>query len=250
MVFINDKDAEKFGGFPLPRDVLAKGIETIASQQPRGIILKLFIDQPKVGTGDQDLASAITKAPVVLQARIDDGEPNPNPMPERFCVSGLPDSLDVAVTGRSGWLPLPSLSSNAHDIGFVDVVSPQSVPIVERYQDQYVKSLYVCALEMAFQEKAVIQPSELRIGRGTIDLDEQLQAGVQFPQRDDLTCINFRALLDGTLEAGDFKDKVIILGYDGSKIHTLETPIGNLNAHRVFCYALFDLHSKLLKQSH
>lgn len=51
VVFIDDQSADKLGGFPLPRKVLAEGIEAIAAQKPRGIILKLFIDQPKDSQG-------------------------------------------------------------------------------------------------------------------------------------------------------------------------------------------------------
>ncbi|MBU6400979.1 MAG: CHASE2 domain-containing protein [Verrucomicrobia bacterium] len=141
VVFVDDACAARFGGFPLPRNVLAAGIEAIAAQKPRGIVLKMFIDQPKESRADEALAVALTKTPVVLEARIDDTEPRPNPMPERFYAPGLPLGAEVAVSGESGWLPLALLSSKAHDIGFVDVVSPMSVPLVERYRGRFVKSL-------------------------------------------------------------------------------------------------------------
>ena len=178
VVFIDDQSAEKLGGFPLPRNVLAAGIEAIAAQKPRAIILKMFIDQPKNSQGDQALASALAKVPVLLQARIDDKEPKPNPVPERFFLRGLPPGLEVAVSGTSGWLPLQLLSSNAHDLGFVDIVSPLSAPIVERYQGRYVKSLYLCALELALNGEATIEAQELKIAERRLPLDARLQASI------------------------------------------------------------------------
>jgi hypothetical protein len=34
------------------------------------------------------------------------------------------------------------------------------------------------------------------------------------------------------------KGAVVILGYDGKNIHSIETPIGKLGAHRFFIYGL------------
>jgi adenylate cyclase len=245
VVFIDDQSAEKFGGFPLSRRVLAEGIKAIATQKPRAIILKLFLDQPKDAQGDQALASALTSAPVVLEARIYDTEPKPNPMPDRFYLQKLAPDLKVAVSGKSGWLPLESFSMKACDIGFVDLVSSLKVPVVERYQNHYVKSLYVCALELALQNKAIIQPTKLKIGDKMIACGSGMQVPIRFPKRDDLTYISFSALLDKTLDPHSFTDKVVILGYDGGKIQRLQTPIGPLKAHRVFCYGLFDIYTRL-----
>jgi hypothetical protein len=245
VVFIDDQSAEMLGGFPLPRKVLAAGIEAIAAQKPRGIILKLFIDLPKDSEGDQALALALTKAPMILQARVLDTEPKPNPMPDRFYFRGLTSDPKVAVSGRSGWLPLESLAKQAHDIGFVDIVSPLSTPMVERYQGRYVKSLCLCALEMAFDGKARIEGHELKIAERRLVLDGQLQASVTYPAQDDLDYLNFGALLEGKVDAATFTDKIVILGYDGSKIPKIQTPIGELKAHRVFCYSLFDSYGKM-----
>lgn len=245
VVFIDDQSAAKFGGYPIPRKVLAASIEAIAVQKPRGIILKLFIDQPKDGLGDQALAWALTKAPVMLQAKIDDSEPNPNPMPERFFLKGLPSDLKVAVSGKSGWLPLGLLSTNAYEIGFVDCMSPNFTPLIERYQGRYVKSLYLCALEMSLKEKATLEGRELKIAKRRLTLNERFEAPVRFPEHDDLEYLGFDGLLEGKLAQGTFTDKIVILGYDGDKIDKMQTPIGQLKLHRVFCYALFDIYARM-----
>ena len=57
----------------------------------------------------------------------------------------------------------------------------------------------------------------------------------------------FRIVFIDDQSAETFKDKVVILGCDGNKIHKLHTPIGELKAHRVFCYGLFDMHTKLMR---
>lgn len=164
-------------------------------------------------------------------------------------MHGLPSDLHVAVSGKSGWLPLELLSTNACDVGFVDFVSPVSVPIIERYQGHYVKSLYLCALEMAFDGRATIEGHELKIAGRSLALDKQLQAAITLPERDELEYLSFGDLLEGKLASAAFTDKIVVLGYDGSKIPKIQTPVGNLKAHRVFCYSLFDLYARMLTSS-
>lgn len=48
-------------------------------------------------------------------------------------------------------------------------------------------------------------------------------------------------LLNGKMESGRLKDRVVILGYDGAKIHTVPTPLGRIRAHRLFYYGLVSI---------
>ncbi|MBU6400980.1 MAG: hypothetical protein KGS61_11720 [Verrucomicrobia bacterium] len=100
-------------------------------------------------------------------------------------------------------------------------------------------------MELALGSKATIHDQELRIGNHVITLDRRLQIATRFPSRDDLEYIGFDALLDGKLDAKTFHDKVVILGYDGNRMQKLPTPMGEIKAHRLFCYGLFDLYRRM-----
>ena len=102
----------------------------------RGVVLKLFIDQRKTAEGDRALAQAMKKTKVILQARLNDAEPEDNPLPERFRLA-LPHRDDRPISARDGWMPLPELSAAAHDIGFCEFNSPGAMPIVKYFRDRY-----------------------------------------------------------------------------------------------------------------
>ena len=158
VVFIDSKTEETVGPFPLNRSVLAKGIQQLKRDRARGVVLKFFFDQPKDAGDDAALAEAIAGLPVLLQARLDDAEPKPNPFPERFVLKTTPAADPSGLAGRSGWIPLPCFSARARDIGFVDLTRPDCVPVVEFYRGRAVKSLSLCALELALNEQAHVVP--------------------------------------------------------------------------------------------
>src|SRR6185295_9183432 len=117
MVFIDAASEAKFGAFPLDRSLLARAIRQAGDLRAKGVVLKFFLDQPREEASDLSLANALTNVPVQLQARIEDAEAHPNPLPDRFTLPGV--KVQTAVSGRSGWIPLPMLIANANDVGFV-----------------------------------------------------------------------------------------------------------------------------------
>src|ERR1035437_7082422 len=132
VVFIDTASEAKYGTFPLDRSLLARAIQRASDLHARGVVLKFFFDLPKTEASDFSLAQAMTNTPIVLQARIDDTETHPNPLPARFTLEGMQSQTQAS--GRSGWIPLPRFVANAHDVGFVDFSSTQ-VPLLESYQD-------------------------------------------------------------------------------------------------------------------
>ena len=153
--------------------------------------------------------------------------------------------FDFPVPGRSGWLPLGRLAAHAHGIGFVDVVSPESLPLAERYRGKPVKSLALCAIELALGESARLIDGELRLGERKLKNIRNASCPVTYPRHDTLKSLDFNSLMNGTPPREELHDKVVILGYDGERIPRLPTPIGPVKAHRVFCYSLFDLYRQL-----
>jgi hypothetical protein len=238
VVFIDQNTEAKFGSMPLNRSLVAKGINAIADAGAKGLVVKFFFDQARDEKDDKRLADSLARIKTVLQARIDNSEDAPNPLAEKFTLAG---SFKVAVTGSSGWIPLPVLAKNATDIGFVDFNSTL-VPMVEQYKSRNVKSLVLCAVELAVGTKGnILQGKQITIGSHVIKVNETNQVvvklkGAQFGQS-----LSFDALLDGSAEH-KLRGKIVILAYDGPHIDKYETAWGPMGAHRYFVNILRSIY--------
>ncbi len=234
-VFINDEDVQALGGnFPLPRRRLADAIRAADRAEARGLVLKFFIDLPaKDLRDDAALKDALAESsmPVVLQANL---EPSGDPvvLADRFFRPDLP--FDRAVPNRNrGWLPLPALAEHATAVGFIDSLRP--VYLREAYQGRAVPSLFLITLELALGP-ASVQDGGVRFAGtpGSLELGP-IAGAAEFV--DDLQPLTLRSLLDGSA-AEKVRGKVVVLGYDGAKMHALPTPSGEIKAHRLFFYQL------------
>lgn len=232
VVFITQATEAKHGRFPFDRSLLAQAVERAADAGAKGVILKFFLDQSKTAEGDRRLATALSRIPVVLQARIDDSEKGPNPLEGRFTLPG--PSFKTAVSGSSGWIPLPEFSSHASDVCFVDFDSSPA-PIVEMYQGKTVKSLLACAAELAMGHKAVIHPTEnISIADRTAVLDSLNRVTIALDHGKSLPFFEFDSLLDGSIPPSALQNRVVLIGYDGPNIPQMSSPVGTLGAHRLF----------------
>lgn len=181
--------------------------------------------------------------PVVLQARIDDSQLQPNVLPNRFTFPRA--KARTQVSGQAGWIPLARLSEKAAGVGFVDF-STTVVPLLETYQSQTVKSLIVCCIELTTGKQAVIEPSQrLRFGMHELPVDAHNCVSVKLPAKDDLEYIPFHRLAAGEMPVSQIKGKIVILGYDGPQIHSIPTSIGPIRAHRFFVHPLKSVYERL-----
>ncbi len=238
IVFIDEKTEAKFGVIPLNRDVLANGVDAIVNAGAKGLVVKFFLDQSKEEKGDKRLANSFSLIPTVLQARLDNTKNNPNPLADRFTLSF---SFNVATAGSSGWIPLPLFANNAADIGFVDFNSTL-VPMVEQYQSHFVKSLVLCAIELAAKRKAVFyEGSQIQVGTHVIKLDSKNQATARLISSQFTQSVSFNSVLDGTANE-KLKNKVVILAYDGPHIDKFVTILGPMGAHRYFVHVLKSIY--------
>jgi len=244
VVMIDAKTERELGKFPYDRSIYARAIEHAAKLGARGVVLKLFIDRPKTAAGDKALADAMRKTKVILQARLNDAEPEDNPLPERFQLD-LEASANHPISAREGWMPLPAFSAAAHDIGFSEYTDLRAMPVVERFRDKYVKSLFTCCLELATGKRAQIVPGKsMKLDNKSLSLNDRDEAPVKLPESDALQYTPLVDFLNGT-GGQDVKDKLVILAYDGDRQPPVETPIGMISGHRLFCYFLFSLYEKL-----
>jgi adenylate cyclase len=245
VVFIDSRTEASLGPFPYDRSVLANAVEMAAKLQARAVVLKFFLDQPKSEKGDLALAEAMKHIPVVLEACLKNDEQFPNPLPERFFVSGLGADTQ-SISGKSGWLPIPAFAAGAVDVGFVDIRTTDAIPTFEEYGGRPVKSLATCCLELAVGGHAKIIPGKLFTIEGrSASLDAYSQVHIELPTRDNLEYVPFLDFIRGGVAANYIKDRVVIIGYDGQGMPTVSTPVGKLKLHRAFCFGLIAAYWKL-----
>jgi adenylate cyclase len=246
LVFIDAKTEQELGAFPLDRALIAKGVRQLKAVGAKAVVLKFFYDQPREAASDAALANALGELPVALQARLDDSESTPNKLPDKFFLTGLKLGESSALAGKSGWLPLPSLAAGAAAVGFVDIADASRVPVIGSYQGRCVKSLHLCAVELALGAQAVVEPGKrLTVAGRSVALDGANSVPAEFPRVGTVDYLPFHELLANSERAAALKGKVVVVGYDGAKMNTLATPAGQRKAHRVFWHGLQSLWTQL-----
>lgn len=239
VVMITPATESRHGKIPLNRALLARAIDAVAAAGAKGVVLKFFVDQPRQADSDARLQAAISRTPALLQARIDDSELRPKPLPERDFLPGK--ALPAPFTGKSGWIPLPAFSDKAHGVCFVDFDSLPA-PLLETYQGRSVKSLLLCAVELATGAKANLsQPGRVTVGKHQFVTDMQYRVAIPVSAKP-LPTIEFNDVLDGKTPAQRSQGKVVILAYDGPNMPVLDSPLGKLGAHRYFVLLLRGLY--------
>jgi CHASE2 domain-containing sensor protein len=247
-VFIDDKTEKELGAIPYDREVYARGIRELDKSGARAIVVMFFMDLPKSSKGDAEFAKAVhdSKAKVILQAALDKGEDNPNPLPLRF-------NLDIAVPpgsslidGGHGWLPLPEFAEHAQDIGFANLRIPAEMPLVEVYDDKPVKSIWRCALEAGFSDTALIMPGDsLELAHHRIKINSHSEIRIDPPAEDKIDSISFIDVLHGKVPKETFKDKVVLLGCDSMSMQTVDTKSGQFRSHRWCWHMLRSAYDKI-----
>lgn len=245
VVFADATTEARFGKVPFDRGLLAKAIGTAAKAGARGVIVKFFMDHSRDPASDRELAREMTRIPVLLQARIDDAAPRSNALAPRFLLAGGPRI--TAVSGKNGWIPIEPFAESASDVCFVDAASG-SIPMIETYRGAPVKSLILCAVELASGTRASFTVrGALTVAGVTVPTDDLFRLSVPVVDRRPLNEVKLHDFLDGTVAASSLKGKVVILAYDGPHIGLAETGYGTVGAHRLFVLLLRDVYQRLTK---
>jgi hypothetical protein len=119
-------------------------------------------------------------------------------------------------------------------------------PLLETYQSRTVKSLALCCIELATGNPVVIaQDGRMKFGVNELRVDSRNCVTAKLPVKDDLAYIPFHQFLAGEISASRIKGKIVIIGYDGSQIHSISTAIGPVRAHRFFVYVLQSIYEQV-----
>jgi hypothetical protein len=239
-VMIDSQTEVAHGGLPFDRALVAKAINKLADAKAKGIIIKFFYDLPSTEEKDRALELSICAAPVAIQACLNDADGSTNALEAKFGMAGKPlESIPDLFSGRKGYVPLGRFLKCAKGVGFVDSTATE-IPLLEIYQGSMVKSLHLIALEMASDKKTVIDPAGfVRLGGKQIELMHE----IRFPATNSLTYIPFHEVISERSKNWQSKveKSIVILGYDGKNIHSIETPIGPMGAHRFFINGLLSV---------
>jgi CHASE2 domain-containing sensor protein len=204
-------------------------------------VLKFFFDQPKTDAGDTALAEAVGQLPVALQARLIAGG-DTSPIPERFRFT---PRLATAVGANAGWIPLPSLMQHAAAIGFVDF-NGAAIPLFETYRGATYKSLVVCCLELAEAAPAQAGINRIWFGSHFLPVDSKHVFYADLSQPEAVKVISFLDLISGKAAEEDIRQRVVIIGWDGTRSPTVPTPQGEMKIHRFFVQCLAATYRALM----
>jgi hypothetical protein len=248
LVLIDAASEKQLGGFPVDRKLVAQAVTALKAAGAKGVVLKFFYDQPaKLPESDKALADAISSTKTLLQARIDEAEFGPNPLPSRFAMDKTEGNLKTPLAGDNGWIPMPQFANAAHDIGFVDITTPERVPMVESYKSTPVNSLTLAALELATDETGQIENgSKLTLGTKSVALTADNQVALKLSTNEKLEYVNFSDVLEASSATmSRFRGKVVVIAYDGIKAESIQTSAGPIKAHRLFYMGLLDVWRQL-----
>jgi hypothetical protein len=248
LVLIDAASEKQLGGFPVDRKLVAQAVTALKAAGAKGVVLKFFYDQPaKLPESDKALADAISSTKTLLQARIDEAEFGPNPLPSRFAMDKAEGNLKTPLAGDNGWIPMPQFANAAHDIGFVDITTPENVPMVESYKNTPVNSLTLAALELATDETGHIENgARLTLGSKSVALTTDNQVALKLNTNEKLDYASFTDVLEASSATmSRFRGKVVVIAYDGAKMEMIQTSAGPIKAHRLFYMGLLDVWRQL-----
>jgi hypothetical protein len=242
VVIMYDSKTEKtIGDFPPKRTVWAQTINKVRSLNAKAVVLKFFYDLPK--SEDIDLGKSISTIPTFLQACINENDPSNNVLDQKYEMKVDRDYANV-ISGKNGWIPVSDLAQKAYDVGFVDISNITEIPIIEKYNNRYVRSLYFSVLQYVLPDLK-FEKNTLVNNKKQIKLSRYSEMHVNYPGEDKLEYISLCDVLNNKVNSNDIENKVVIIGYDGKSSETFDISTGKVNKHRVFIYGLYDMYNQL-----
>ncbi len=247
-VMIDAQTEKVYGSLPFNRAVIATVVERLTAAKAKAIVIKFFFDLPSTEKNDQLLEQSICDSTVALQASLNDAEGTTNGLESRFLVNGVSTAGFPSIfMGGKALIPLDRFRRCAKAVGFVDTTTDE-FPLFEVYKGEVVKSMQLVALEMASNQKAEVEASGLvKLGAARLEVMQS----IDFPKTNFLSYIPLHEVMSDTSKTWQAKAKgaVVILGYDGKNIHTIQTPLGPLGAHRFFIVELMSLVKAFEKEN-
>ena len=241
VIMYDVKTENTMGVFPPKRIVWANTIDKVKTLSAKAVVLKFFFDLPK--EEDIYLVKSISTIPTFLQACINENDPSGNLLDSKFEITVDKDYQNL-LSGKMGWLPTKELAQYAYDVSFVDISDINEIPIIEKYNNKYVKSLYFSILQYVFPELQIVD-NVLVNKTKRVKLNQNSEMHVNYPKKDSIEYVSLCDVLNNKIDRKVFENKIVIIGYDGINSEKLLISTGKTNKHRVFIYGLYDMYNQL-----
>jgi hypothetical protein len=246
-VFVNFDDAStnKFGDVP-SRANIAKVLRQINEAAPKAVALKFFYDGATVDDETEQLIAEMAKGRVMLQATINPEPPTTKFLDKRFHFNSSLGAAILEISGSEGWIPNPKISDKAQKVCFVDVITPERIPMLARFQGKPVKSLYACLLEEAFDGSSMkLEPGLARFGRYGLVIDTNASSTIKLNDLSLPETISALEIIEGRVEKTKLYGKVVVVIYTGRKSPVATVGNAEAKVHQVFAAQLRELEAAM-----
>jgi adenylate cyclase len=208
---IDDETVRAVGGYPLPRDVLAKIIRTIAAHGAQAIALDMLFLDPGKADIDAQLADALAATRSVVAAtglfERDGSNSGTAAQPQRALV---PATTDI----RGPISPI----RDAARTGLVNVSTdytgvPRYAPMIFRSADAVAPSFVLATASAALNTEPVLGLDTIRLAGQTVSLDLGYHLPIRYyGPRGSIRQFSAAAALRGDLRDEDVRGQVVIIG--------------------------------------
>jgi len=208
---IDDETVRDVGGYPLPRDVLAKIIRTIAAHGAQAIALDMLFLDPGKQDIDAQLADALAATRSVVAATGlfgREGSHSGAAVPPQLAL--VPATTDI----RGPISPV----SEAARTGLVNVSTdytgvPRYAPMIFRSADAIAPSFVLATASAALNTEPVLGPDTIRLAGQTVSLDLGYHLPIRYyGPRGSIRQFSVAAALRGDLRDEDVLGQVVIIG--------------------------------------
>lgn len=241
VVFVDydDATAKVHGDFP-SRAKLAEATAALHAAGAKAVILKFFLDGPGKEPDNTQLSDAIGRGRTVLQATINREPPTSRELPPRFRFAGKAP-FEPAIRGDEGWLPLARFSDKAARICFVDVRSPEQVPMLELFGGYPVPSLYACLLSEVEGSEMGFASGTAGFGKTRYPINGQGEVGIQLNPGKAGTRISAQRIFASRDWQSAVRGQVVVLMYTGPRSPTIKVSGKQEKVHDAFASQIMAL---------
>ncbi len=241
---------DKYGEWPLPRDMYAKLIDYIEAQNPKSIAFDLmFVKSIKTKPGaDETLAAAFKKYDNIYTAMNFDNQSvelrKPVELPERLSVNVTNYSQNIdfdSLSFQNCRAILPEIIKATNNIGMINVSRAEDgilrkMPIFVKYQGKFYPQLAFKVGMGIIQEEEGYKPQEFIIDRSSNLL---LNNRKIFIDEDGGAILNWygptgtyqqismfrliRAIENGTKDSYNFQNKIVYFGTTAASLFDIKT---------------------------
>lgn len=250
LIFFDDKTDQMLGSFPSGRKPLSSIIKKLNKLKARAIVFKFLLDEPSNPNDDGEFRDSIeqSKIPIVLEASFECPSRFENPFPEASRMTVIAaNRANVTSIVSGGSVPLEAFSAAASKVGFGDIMSTDKILVGGMYRGQWVKSLITCSLECRYGNAAIVQPGSFAKwgDERQVKLNENSEIGVTLPKHTVAGGRNVADLLDDRISERELRDRVVIVGYRGSRSPMFHTTDGDKTSLDCFWLMLLQAHKDI-----